>query len=451
MSDYDYESEPDQLEIDNYISDCYDYSDNDEKNEDNTIYDLDDEVFQPAKTIPNTKKPTTVTIKPTVKPTVKLTIKPTVKKEETRPVNITEPPKPKLTITKKSAAFSELGKGDPGGIVDSKKEPQNIAKIAGKSANREKPAKLAVDEEIFIGKHTKITTVEHPRNETLVVDVDDENDSNTVDTDTDRKSADEHIENSSDGEIVNQLEKKKTKKEEHSEKLEECFEPNPENIDFFTKGLDATKLLNKKSSIENDTIAMCLLFKSGKLTAKTYKCCKRVCKVRKLWNDKPIQLVLNRINAIANDMRPENLELLCPNCYMQTYGLELFKKQLLKSSFVCKYCKFPLVNFSNGRKKNGVCLSCETKMLKASCDQDDAEYNKQLKQLYSENPVLGEDMKKSKYYNEVSRYKKFDDKRNGKTNDLSSIKPVQKSIFIDCNTDLSDITNLEDLLDVQEK
>jgi hypothetical protein len=133
---------------------------------------------------------------------------------------------------------------------------------------------------------------------------------------------------------------------------------------------------------------------------------------------------------------------------MQTYGQELFKKQLLKSTFTCKYCKFPLVNFSNGRKKNGVCLACENKMLKASCDQDDADYNKQLKQLYSENPVLGEDMKKSKYYNEVSRYKKFDDK---KSNDLSSIKLVQKSIFIECNTDMSDITNLEDLLDIQEK
>lgn len=42
-----------------------------------------------------------------------------------------------------------------------------------------------------------------------------------------------------------------------------------------------------------------------------------VCNILPVWNDKPLNLVLDHINGIPNDWRLENLRLVCPNCDSQ--------------------------------------------------------------------------------------------------------------------------------------
>jgi hypothetical protein len=42
------------------------------------------------------------------------------------------------------------------------------------------------------------------------------------------------------------------------------------------------------------------------------------CGMKNVWNNKPINFVLDHINGIPNDHRIENLRFLCPNCNSQT-------------------------------------------------------------------------------------------------------------------------------------
>jgi hypothetical protein len=43
-----------------------------------------------------------------------------------------------------------------------------------------------------------------------------------------------------------------------------------------------------------------------------------VCGIKPEWNNKPLVLVPDHKNGDSKDNRPENLELLCPNCHSQT-------------------------------------------------------------------------------------------------------------------------------------
>lgn len=42
-----------------------------------------------------------------------------------------------------------------------------------------------------------------------------------------------------------------------------------------------------------------------------------VCNQEPLWNDKELIMILDHINGIPDDWRPENLRLVCPNCDTQ--------------------------------------------------------------------------------------------------------------------------------------
>ena len=242
---------------------------------------------------------------------------------------------------------------------------------------------------------------------------------------------------------------KTTKKEEKLNELEKSFIPHIENIDLMIKCLDHKKLLIKKSILDNETKILCLLIKAGHITSSNYKCQHKACAVKKIWLTKPLQLLIHRKNNIQNDLTPSNLELICPNCYMIEYGYEIFKKQIQKSTFNCKYCGYPLINFNNLRKKGGVCLSCEKKLLNLSVEKDEQDYDTQVKQLYKDNDLLAEhDMNKSKYYKEVSKFKTIPQKSNNYKN-LNSLKLVEKSIIINCNTDIGDIKSIDDLIKIE--
>ena len=57
-------------------------------------------------------------------------------------------------------------------------------------------------------------------------------------------------------------------------------------------------------------------------------------------------------------------------------------------------------------------------------------------------------MNKSKYYKEVSRFKTMPSKPNNYKN-LNSLKLVEKSIIIECNTDIGDIKSIDDLIKIE--
>ena len=58
--------------------------------------------------------------------------------------------------------------------------------------------------------------------------------------------------------------------------------------------------------------------------------CKR-CKLDSIWNNKPLNLVLDRINNKLNDNKLENLRFLCPNCYSQIRKKQILLKQMCKN------------------------------------------------------------------------------------------------------------------------
>ena len=140
-------------------------------------------------------------------------------------------------------------------------------------------------------------------------------------------------------------------KESKESKDDAKFDFNEQTIDFFSRDLDLKKICIKKSPFKNDTALLCLLFK-GKVI-KEYRCNIKKCKTGKTWLGKPIQLLINRKNSRMEDLTIENLELICPNCFIALYGLDLFQKALDKTIYKCKICSFPLNKFSNTNKKEG--------------------------------------------------------------------------------------------------
>uniref|UniRef100_A0A6C0EZ20 Uncharacterized protein n=1 Tax=viral metagenome TaxID=1070528 RepID=A0A6C0EZ20_9ZZZZ len=229
-------------------------------------------------------------------------------------------------------------------------------------------------------------------------------------------------------------------------KTEAKFQYNQENIDFFSRDLNPKKILIKNSPFTNDTKITCLLLKQNII--KEYKCNMPKCKVKMLWNGQPIQLMLHRINNIEDDLDIGNLELLCANCYMCNYGLEIFKKKEKEAIFKCNICDFPLVKFNNNRKAKGTCLKCERQMVKISQEKQQDNFYSKLQDTYSDNPFLSEKGQKSNYYQEVSKYKNFDKPKSGNSNTNSNTKtntnskPDPSTSMIQLNMSVPNISEL---------
>ena len=210
-------------------------------------------------------------------------------------------------------------------------------------------------------------------------------------------------------------EKKLTKKEQ-------CFEFNPETIDFYTKDLDFKHILIKNSPFTSDIQVICLLLKVKLITE--YCCSNKKCKVKTLWLDKPIQLILHRKNNIQSDLSSYNLELICGNCYLSLYGLDLFKKKEKEIIFKCEVCQFPLVQFNNQRKKKGICLACEKRVTKVFTEKMNSDFYTNMQELYHDNPLLSEDNKTSNYYADKYKYS-HTNSSNYKSSSTSSKAPTQ--------------------------
>ena len=223
-------------------------------------------------------------------------------------------------------------------------------------------------------------------------------------------------------------------------KTEANFEINQETIEYFSKDLEPIKIFIKRSPFPNnynsttdtkfinsDTRLICLLLKCKLI--EDYKCNTQKCKIKHLWNGKPIQLLLNRKNGIHNDLSISNLEFICANCYMTTYGLEMFKKKAKQAILNCDNCGFPMVNFANSRKKAGICLACEKKMSNMSYEKVQSSYYNKLQEVYSENPLLSDDIHRPRHFKDVAKYKK-------KTNGSAAAKQKDSKGSNDSNTNI---------------
>jgi len=234
-------------------------------------------------------------------------------------------------------------------------------------------------------------------------------------------------------------------KESKLTKKEQSFEYNQETIEFFTQDLDFKKILIKNSPFTNDIKVICLLLKYKVIT--DYCCSVKKCKVKLVWNDSPIQLILHRKNNIQTDLTICNLELICGNCYLCMYGLDIFKKKEKEIILLCNICNFPLVKFNNTRKKKGICLACEKKANRYFNENIERQYYTNIQGLYNNNPLLSEESKQINYYKDTGKYKSNSISTTSKSSSNmntpnSSNKDINKPVI----TLNMKIPNMEDLL-----
>ncbi len=89
-------------------------------------------------------------------------------------------------------------------------------------------------------------------------------------------------------------------------------------------------ILSKDSKVSNEDLTLFIV--DNKIIE--YKCKK--CSNEGLWQDKPINLILDRLNNIITDNRIENLRFLCPNCFSQIKKKKILFKKIVKENE--RYC-----------------------------------------------------------------------------------------------------------------
>jgi hypothetical protein len=228
------------------------------------------------------------------------------------------------------------------------------------------------------------------------------------------------------------------------------FQFNEETIEYFSKDIlgDFKKICITNSSFNNDTALLCLLLKLQ--IFKEYKCVEKKCKTGKTWLGQPIQLLINRKNGKMQDLSISNLELICANCYISKYGLNLFVKVIAKTIYKCTYCEYPLNNFTNSKKKERICMVCESKIMTSGYFEQRSKFINQLSDTIDEASTLKKDeFKSSNYYSQVSQFKSFDSGDGGfksaakKTTSESSKKTFNDKPIITLNLT---VPNIDDLI-----
>jgi hypothetical protein len=228
------------------------------------------------------------------------------------------------------------------------------------------------------------------------------------------------------------------------------FQFNEETIEYFCKDIlgDVNKICVANSTFKNDTALLCLLLKLK--VFEEYKCSTKKCKTGKTWLGAPIQLLIHRKNSKMYDLSLSNLELICANCYISKYGIDLFVKVIDKTIYKCSYCNYPLSNFTKSKKKERICMSCEAKIMTSGYFEQRSKFIDQLSDTIDEASTLKKDeFKSSNYYNQVSQFKSFDSTNDGniktakKTYSVSSNKTFNNKPIITLNLT---VPNIDDLI-----
>jgi hypothetical protein len=94
-------------------------------------------------------------------------------------------------------------------------------------------------------------------------------------------------------------------------------EENISTDHFKQRGQWSKKKASHEIFVENSTYNRSNIKKralaEGLLREECYECGQK-----SVWMEKPLVLILDHINGVNNDHRPENLQMLCPNCNSQT-------------------------------------------------------------------------------------------------------------------------------------
>ena len=90
-----------------------------------------------------------------------------------------------------------------------------------------------------------------------------------------------------------------------------------------------------------------------------YKCCNTKCSISNEWLSNPINLLLVRKNNKQEDLRINNLEYSCYNCYFQKNNdKNIFNKIKNNAILKCKICDYNINNMSELYKELNMCKLC---------------------------------------------------------------------------------------------
>ncbi len=119
-----------------------------------------------------------------------------------------------------------------------------------------------------------------------------------------------------------------------------------------------TDVFIKNSRIKNDELVKFYILK---YKICDYNCSGKFCPMKSgIWRRRPAYLILNRKNNKATDLTIPNISLICPNCYVQDKGAELFNKFKNQSESKCIGCGYPV------KKGYELCYVCTEKVRKIS-------------------------------------------------------------------------------------
>lgn len=120
-------------------------------------------------------------------------------------------------------------------------------------------------------------------------------------------------------------------------------------------------ILCKESLCTNDEELKCYLLKHNKIDNNCHKC-----KIKPVWNNKPLDFIIERKNNKKNDNRLENICFLCPNCFYQKNKKSVYDD--IKNS------------------KMGICIDCNTrfkrKKITTSLNPRNDIFEKQIKHQF---------------------------------------------------------------------
>lgn len=158
-----------------------------------------------------------------------------------------------------------------------------------------------------------------------------------------------------------------------------------------------TDVFVKGSKLTNDELVKYYIIK---YRIAEYKCASKNCPMKgAIWRRRPAYLILSRKNNRQNDLSITNLSLICPNCFVQDKGFELFNNFRNKNAKKCISCTYPV--------KDGyeLCYVCTEKMKKIGALKSTDDYA-ELTVRTIQNPGL------EMPYNDINTYAHMSNKAN---------------------------------------